>query len=130
MTSVVAFFLGVFFYVPVLVYVLLFSLAKGLTKDHKRSVKVGIYSTMPFAIGAVYFSILSIWNVSLLWLIGIGMATVGIFVVFYLWRRDPDLYWDKISTGFWRLNFMLLLCCHALLVIYGVSREIFLAIIL
>ncbi|MEW9501402.1 DUF3397 domain-containing protein [Jeotgalibacillus marinus] len=129
MTNVAVFFLGVFLCVPLLVYVILFSLIKGLIRNHKRSVKFAVYGTTPFAFGAVYFSILSIWNVSLLWLMLIGMAIMGISVVSYLWRQDADLHWSKIVAGFWGLNFVLFMCCHALLVTYGVSREVFLAIV-
>lgn len=113
---------------PLGVYVIVFAIAKWISKDHKRSVSIAVFFAAPCTIGAVYFTMLSIWDVSLLWLILILMAFIGVITSFFLWKRDQDMHWVRINKGFWRLNFVVFLIAHVLLMLYGLIEAVYVAI--
>ncbi|WP_245153859.1 DUF3397 domain-containing protein [Jeotgalibacillus proteolyticus] len=120
----IAFFMALFMVAPIVVYVLLFSFAKLMTKQHKRAVNTAIIGTTPFVIGAVYFLILSIWNIDLLWAIIITMALIGIIISFIIWKREDDLDWHKINRGFWRMNLLVFSLTHLGLIITGIVLSV------
>ncbi|TDL35131.1 DUF3397 domain-containing protein [Jeotgalibacillus sp. S-D1] len=130
MSEFIAFLLGIFMILPTGVYVILFTCTKLITKHHKNAVNVAVYGTTPFAIGSVYFLILTIWEISLLWAILIVMALVGIFLSFFLWKNDPDFYWHKIFKGYWRLNFVIFIFIHGVIVLYGLIQAVIYAVVI
>ncbi|KIL47618.1 DUF3397 domain-containing protein [Jeotgalibacillus campisalis] len=124
MTNAIAFVISIFIAMPILVYILLFSSAKWLTKNHRYAVNLAIYGATPFVIGSVYFLFLTIWNVSLLWLILIFMALIGIILAFYIWQKNDDFDWHKLYRGFWRMNFAFFLMIYSFLLAFGILYSV------
>ncbi|KIL44785.1 DUF3397 domain-containing protein [Jeotgalibacillus soli] len=129
MSTFLAYFLGVTVIAPFLVYIALFSFVKWVTGHHKSAVNFAVDGTTPFMIIAVYFLLLSIWEVSLLWVLLLVMCMVGITFSFYKWRREPDFEWRKVWKGFWRINFLLYTIGYVFLFLCGLTLEVFQAVI-
>ncbi|MDG5470193.1 DUF3397 domain-containing protein [Jeotgalibacillus sp. ET6] len=124
MTNAIAFVLSIFIIMPFLVYLLLFSITKWLTGNHKYAVNLAVYCSTPFVIGSVYFLMLAIWEQSFLWLILILMAFIGIYLAFYIWKNNDDFDWQKIYRGFWRMNFALFTLVYGILIVFGLLYSV------
>jgi len=128
-SGIIASIITILIIAPMSVYIILFSFCKWITKKHKWSIDLAVIGSMPFIISSVYFIFLSLWDVSLLWVIFIVMAISGIVISIILWKRDPDMEWNRIAKGFCRINFVVFHIVYAFTFFYGLIYEIFTAVI-
>ena len=123
-----AFFSGIiatFVTLPLLVYLLIFIGVKQMTGNHRLSVRTAIDTTAFFCMFSVHFLILSIWGISLLWLILLIAILVAMAVVVVHHRMKGDIKITGVWKGFCRLNGLVFIPAHCLLVAYGLVASMF-----
>ena len=110
---------------PLLVYLIIFIGVKQVTGNHRMSVRAGIDVTAFFCMFSVHFLVLSIWGISLLWLILLIAIIVAMAVVIVHHRMKGDIKIKGVWKGFCRLNGLIFIPVHCLLVVYGLAASMF-----
>lgn len=109
---------------PLFVYVLVFSIYKKGSKNHRQAIKVAMDSTTFFIILSVHFLIITIVGRSYFWvilLVLIGIAAL-VVLVHYKWKGEIDF--SLILKGFWRVTFLLFSMTTLVLWIVGIVRRL------
>ncbi|WP_166786817.1 DUF3397 domain-containing protein [Jeotgalibacillus salarius] len=120
-----AIFISVLLYAPYLIYLIVFIAIKKLSSRHRLAVSSGINITTPFLIGSVYFLILFIWDISMLWMISLIIASIGIMAAFYIRSKKDDFTFGHILKSTWRLSFLIFFMIHFTLVIAGTALAVY-----
>ncbi|MFS0643587.1 DUF3397 domain-containing protein [Siminovitchia sp. 179-K 8D1 HS] len=115
-SSAVAFFITI----PVLFYILLFTLVKQITKNHRLALNSAINATTFVLVISVHFIILTIWGRSFLGLIILAMLILAIIFTFYYWKTKEEIHYQKVFIGYWRLNFLMFTLLYIGFVLYGI----------
>ncbi|PLR77494.1 DUF3397 domain-containing protein [Bacillus sp. V3-13] len=124
MESVFSFLIATFVTVPLLGYILIFVIAKQLTKNHRSSVQLALDISTFLLIISVHFLIVTIWDKSFLWIILLGMIGIAIVFAFLHWKIKHEINLASLFKGFWRFNFLLFFSAYILLIIFGLIQRV------
>jgi predicted lysophospholipase L1 biosynthesis ABC-type transport system permease subunit len=119
MSTILSSILTVFFTLPVLGFLVVFTAVKLVTKNTRKSVHKALdYSTFLFVI-SVHFLIVTIWGKSFFWLIILIMIIIAMVFVLMHWRVKEEIVLKKVLKGFWRFSFILFFLAYISLTLYG-----------
>ncbi|PLR84109.1 DUF3397 domain-containing protein [Bacillus canaveralius] len=124
MESVFSFLIATFVTAPLLGYILVFVIAKQLTKNHRSSVQLAIDISTILLIISVHFLIVTIWDKSFLWIILLGMISIAIGFALLHWKIKHEINLASLFKGFWRFNFLLFFSAYILLIIFGLIQRV------
>ncbi|MDZ5711559.1 DUF3397 family protein [Jeotgalibacillus haloalkalitolerans] len=124
-----AILISILLYAPYLIYLIVFIAVKKISSRHRTAVSTGIHATNPFLIGSVYFLILSIWDLSVFWLLCLIIAATGILSAIYIRSKKDDFTFAHILKSTWRLSFLIFVILHISLVIAGTALAIYHSVI-
>lgn len=105
--------------IPILGYLLVFIIAKQITKKHKRSVHIALDTSTLLFILSVHYLILVIWNKSFFPYILLLIISIAIVFVIIHWKVKQEINILQVFRGFWRFNFLLFFTAYAVLFLYG-----------
>lgn len=111
---------GLFITIPFLFYILLFTIIKQITKNHRLALNSAINATTFVLIISVHLIILTIWDRSLLALIILVMLVLAIMFTFYHWKTKEEIHYRKVFIGFWRFNFLVFSLLYISLILFGI----------
>lgn len=110
--------------IPMLGYLLFFVIAKQITKNHQRAVRLSMdISTLLFIV-SVHYLILAIWGESLFWLLLLIMIALAVLVVIVHYQVKGEIVIHKVAKGFWRINFAFFCCAYFVLVLCGIVYRV------
>ena len=110
---------------PIISYVVFFIVAKQLTKNHRRAVRIAMDLSTVFFIFSVHYLIIAIWNKHLFWLVMLFILTIACSVVLVHYKVNQEINFEKVLKGFWRLNFVCFFCMYFLLFFVGIITRIY-----
>jgi len=112
--------ISIFILIPLLLFVLIFLLAKVARKDEKRSFKLAADGTTFFLIVSVYCLLETIFQKNFLLLI-LLVIILG-FLAFLSMFRKMKGYIDirRTLVGYWRFLFLSFLALYVLFMVYGI----------
>lgn len=110
--------------IPILVYILIFIVAKQLTKNHRKAVQLGLDISTLFFILSVHFLVLTIWERSFLSIIFIFMLICAIIFVIINWKVKGEIVFTRFFKGFWRFSFLVFFIAYIGLTIYGLFQSV------
>ncbi|MGG3562019.1 DUF3397 domain-containing protein [Neobacillus rhizosphaerae] len=119
MSSILSSVLTVLFTLPILGSILVFLFGKVITKNTRRSLHIALDYTTFLYIISVHFLIVTIWKISLFWLIILIMIVIAMIFVLLHWKVKEEIILKKVLKGFWRFNFMLFFLVYIALTFYG-----------
>ncbi|MBM7715570.1 DUF3397 domain-containing protein [Siminovitchia sp. FSL H7-0308] len=120
MTAIFSSAAGLFITIPFLFYILLFTIIKQITKNHRLALNSAINATTFVLIISVHLIILTIWDRSFLALIILVMLVLAIMFTFYHWKTKEEIHYRKVFIGFWRFNFLVFSLLYVSLILFGV----------
>jgi predicted lysophospholipase L1 biosynthesis ABC-type transport system permease subunit len=125
MSTIFSSVLTIFFAIPVLGTILVYSIIKLFLKTTKKAIQKALdYTTILYVI-SVHFLIVTIWGKSFFWLIILVMLVMAMVFVFVHWKVKEEIIVKRVWKGFWRFNFILFSFTYFFLTFYGlVSRAI------
>lgn len=119
MSSFLSSVLTVLFALPILSTVIVFLFGKAITKNSRKSVHMALdYSTI-FYIISVHFLIVTIWRISLFWLILVIMLVIAMIFVLVHWKVQEEIIITRVIKGFWRVNFIMFFLVYIALTFFG-----------
>jgi hypothetical protein len=125
MSTVFSSVLTIFFAVPVLGTILVYTVIKLLLKSTKKALHKALDYTTILYIISVHFLIVTLWEKSFFWLIILVMLLIAMVFVFVHWKVKEEIIVKRVWKGFWRFNFILFFFAYFVLTFYGlVSRAI------
>ncbi|RST60849.1 DUF3397 domain-containing protein [Siminovitchia terrae] len=111
---------ALFITVPLLFYIVVFTIVKQLTRNHKKALNAAIYLTTFILVISVHFLIMTIWESSYLFVIILFMLITAVFFTFLHWKtREEIIYW-KVFAGYLRLNFLMFSVFYISLLLFGI----------
>lgn len=128
MSTIVSSIFALFIFLPLLGYVLVFSVAKPLTGSHRRSVGLALDTTTFLLVISVHFLILTIWKISFLWVIILILLFLGMVSAVIQWKLNGEVIFGKVFKGFWRFTFLLFFTAYVGLILFGLVERAILAI--
>ncbi|MFD1705788.1 DUF3397 domain-containing protein [Siminovitchia sediminis] len=111
---------AIFITLPILFYVLIFTIVKQMTRNHRKALNAAIYSTTFILIFSVHFLVVTIWENSYLFVIILFMLITAVFFTILHWKTREEIIYKKVFAGYWRLNFLLFSFFYIGLIIFGV----------
>ncbi|WP_080846561.1 DUF3397 domain-containing protein [Cytobacillus gottheilii] len=124
MDAVLSGILATFVTLPILGYMIVFIVAKQLTKRHKFAVKAALDVSTFFLILSVHFLILAIWEQSYLWIIIVLLLLIAALFAIIHWRVKHEINFALFFRGFWRFNFLLFLTAYIVLMTIGLIKRV------
>ncbi|MCM3726051.1 DUF3397 domain-containing protein [Neobacillus cucumis] len=125
MSTIFSSVLTVFFAIPVIGTILVFTVIKITLKTTKKALHMALDYTTIFYIISVHFLIVTLWDKSFFWLIILVMIVIAMVFIFVHWKVKEEIIVKRIWKGFWRFNFILFFFTYFVLTFYGiVSRAI------
>lgn len=109
---------------PLLGYILIFVISKQITKKHRRAVHIALDGSTLLFIISVHYLIMTIWKISLLWVILLIIISVGVIVVLLHWKVKEEIDYQKVFRGFWRFNFLIFFSAYMVLIIIGIIQSV------
>ncbi|WHY83398.1 DUF3397 domain-containing protein [Siminovitchia fortis] len=111
---------ALFITLPLLFYILIFTVVKQLTKNHRKALNAAIYSTTFVLIVSVHFLIMTIWESSYLFIIILFMLVTAVFFTFLHWKTREEIIYRKVFAGYLRLNFLMFSVFYIGLLLFGI----------
>ncbi|RST75592.1 DUF3397 domain-containing protein [Siminovitchia acidinfaciens] len=111
---------AVFITLPILFYILIFTLVKQLTRNHRKALNAAIYMTTFVLIASVHFLIMTIWESSYLFIIILFMLVTAVFFTFLHWKTREEIIYRKVFAGYLRLNFLMFSFFYIGLLLFGI----------
>lgn len=111
---------ALFITIPVLFYLVLFTLVKQITKNHRLALNSAINATTFVLIISVHFILLTIWGRSFLAIIILVMLVLAIIFTFYHWKTKEEIHYRKVFIGYWRFNFLMFSLLYFSLILFGI----------
>lgn len=105
--------------IPILAVIIIYWVARFVTKNKKRAFHLSVDLSTIFFIIAVHFLIVVIWEKSFLWLLLILLLLIAMVFVFLQWKFNNEIVFRKVWKGFWRFTFLLFSFSYFLLLIFG-----------
>lgn len=109
---------------PILGYILIFVISKQITKKHRRAVHIALDGSTLLFIISVHYLIVTIWNISLLWVILLIIMLIGVIVALLHWKFKQEIDYQKVFRGFWRFNFLVFFSAYTVLLIIGIIQSV------
>lgn len=110
--------------VPILVIFTVYWISRIVTKNKKKSLHLSVDISTLFFIIAVHFSIMVIWEKSVLWIILLLLIFIASIFVFLQWKINNEIIFKKVWKGFWRFNFLLFSFSYFSLIIFGLIQRL------
>lgn len=120
MISIFSSLFAAFVTLPFLLYVLIFVSVKKVTKKHKKAVHVAIDSSTWLFVLSVHFLIVTIWQVSLFWLILVALLILAILATVLQWNMHGEVELKRVFKAFWRFTFLLFGTLYVTLLFLGI----------
>ncbi len=111
---------ALFITVPLLFYILVFTIVKQLTRNHKRALNAAIYLTTFVLVISVHFLIMAIWESSYLFVIILFMLVTAVFFTFLHWKTREEIIYGRVFAGYLRLNFLMFSFFYISLLLFGI----------
>lgn len=124
MSSILASFISLIVIIPMLGYLLVFSISKTVTNNHRQSVLLAVDCTTFLLIIAIHFLSKTIWERSFLPFIILLILIIAASYAIYYWRTRDDMEIVKILRGCWRANFLIFFVLYILLFFIGIIKSI------
>ncbi|WP_160720172.1 DUF3397 domain-containing protein [Bacillus sp. USDA818B3_A] len=125
MSTIFSSVLTIFFAIPILGTILVFTVIKITLKTTKKALHRALDYTTILYIISVHFLIITLWEKSFFWLIILVMLMIAMVFVFVHWKVKQEIIVKRVWKGYWRFNFILFFFAYFLLTLYGlVSRAI------
>jgi len=125
MSTIISSVLTIFFTIPVLGTILVFTIIKLSLKTTKKALHKALDYTTILYIISVHFLIVTLWDKSFFWLIILMMLVIAMMFVLVHWKVREEIDVKRVWKGFWRFNFILFFFAYFVLTFYGlVSRAI------
>ncbi|WP_026692132.1 DUF3397 domain-containing protein [Peribacillus kribbensis] len=124
MATIVSILAATLITVPLISYIISFTVLKQITKNHRRSVQTSADITVLFLVLSVHYLIKVIWGVSFTGFLCIVLLAVAaaVTVMNYKYRKEIDF--SRIFKGFLRMNFLFFFIAYVVLVLYGTIQRI------
>jgi hypothetical protein len=120
MTSLLSWLFATIVTVPLIGFLLVFSILR-LVVDHKRrAFHYSIDITTLLLILSVYFLGQVVFGISLLAPILIFTLVIGIIFIFLNWKVSEEINIRKVIKGVWRCNFLFFLLFYLVFILYGI----------
>ncbi|WP_349410403.1 DUF3397 domain-containing protein [Pseudalkalibacillus sp. SCS-8] len=116
--------LATFVTLPILAWVFVYWVAKGITRKKKTSFLLATDVTTFFLICSVLVIMYTIWSKSFIWPLIIFLITVIISITFVYWKQDKDVGIFRILKTSWRFNFLLFSSGYLFLCVYGLINRV------
>ncbi|WP_147531917.1 DUF3397 domain-containing protein [Bacillus marasmi] len=124
MSSLIANVIAAIITIPLLGYIVVFSISKRIMKNHRRAFHMAIDWSTVFLIFAVHHLIIVIWEQSFFWLLAILMIIVASIFVLLHWKMKNEILILPILKGFWRMNFLLFFVAYIFLITFGLIQRL------
>lgn len=111
---------ALFITLPILFYILVFTVIKQLTRNHRKALNAAIYLTTFILIISVHFLIMTIWETSYLFVIILFMLVTAVFFTFLHWKTREEIIYGKVFAGYLRLNFLMFSVFYIGLLLFGI----------
>ncbi len=111
---------ALFITVPLLFYILVFTIVKQLTRNHKKALNAAIYLTTFVLVISVHFLIMAIWESSYLFVIILFMLVTAVFFTLLHWKTREEIIYGKVFAGYLRLNFLMFSFFYISLLLFGI----------
>ncbi|MBD8003926.1 DUF3397 domain-containing protein [Bacillus norwichensis] len=111
---------ALFITVPLLFYILVFTIVKQLTRNHKKALNAAIYLTTFVLVISVHFLIMAIWESSYLFVIILFMLVTAVFFTFLHWKTREEIIYGRVFAGYLRLNFLMFSFFYISLLLFGI----------
>ncbi|WP_053366102.1 DUF3397 domain-containing protein [Bacillus sp. FJAT-27245] len=128
MSTILSSIFALFIFLPLLGYVLVFSICKLLTGSHRRSVGLALDATTFLLVVSVHFLIMTIWKISFLWLIFVVLMSIGMGTAVIQWKTKGEVVLGNVFKGFWRFTFLLFFAAYIGLILFGLVERAILAV--
>ncbi|TYR82627.1 DUF3397 domain-containing protein [Priestia megaterium] len=125
MGNIVAGIFATFVTLPIVGFFILYIVLGRVTKNKRKAVHVSTYVTTVFLIISAYYFTNEMFNQSFLWLIVLILIIVAMIVMTVHWKVKKDLEMKRIAKGFFRMNFILFLIGHVVLVVSQLIRQVY-----
>ncbi|WP_316568423.1 DUF3397 domain-containing protein [Neobacillus sp. YIM B06451] len=123
MSTILSSIFALFIFLPLLGYILIFSICKPLTGNHRLSVGLALDATTFLLVISVHFLIVTIWNISFLWLIFVILLSLGMASAIIQWKTKGEVVLRKVFKGFWRFTFLLFFAAYIGLILFGLVER-------
>ncbi|MBD3106833.1 DUF3397 domain-containing protein [Bacillus sp. AGMB 02131] len=110
---------------PIFGYLIIFIVTKQWTKSHRRAVQYGINGSVLLFVLSVHYMIQAIFGISLLWLVISVAILLSIAVVIVHLRYSGEIHYPKLLRGMVRLNAFVFVLFYFLLVVVGITKNLF-----
>jgi hypothetical protein len=110
--------------VPIIGYFVVFVITKQITKKHRKAVHIALDTTTLIFILSVHYLIITIWDLSLFWLILIIMILLAIFSLLLQYKLNEEVDLKKVFRGFWRFNFLFFFSAYIILLCVGIFLSV------
>jgi hypothetical protein len=124
MTSLFSWVIATIITVPLLGFILLFTLFRIVFEKKRKAFQYSVDISTFLLMFSVYYLGQVIFNVSFFSYIFIFILFIAIIFVFFQWKVNEEIHVRKIMKGVWRCNFLFFLLFHIGLTIYGITKRI------
>ncbi|QPC46247.1 DUF3397 family protein [Mangrovibacillus cuniculi] len=124
MENIVIFILFLFIIAPLFVYIIVFTIAKQLTKKHKKSVTLALDMTTVFLVVGVTVLFSSIFQYPLIWWSMLLFLLLVVILAVHQRLTKIDIIYPVILKRVWRIHFLVYAIAHFLLIITGIVFSI------
>lgn len=124
MAEVLANIIAAFVTIPLFGFIVVYFIAKKMTKNNRRAVHLAIDWSTVLLILSVHHLILVIWHKSFLWFLLLIMILVALIFVFIHYKTKSEIEYKAIFKGFWRMNFLLFFSAHIFFAMLGLIQRI------
>jgi hypothetical protein len=124
MTSLLAWIFATIITVPLLGFILVFSILRLVVDQKRRAFHYSIDITTLLLIISVYFLGQVVFGISLLAHILIFTLAMGIIFVFINWKVNEEVKIRKVIKGVWRCNFLFFIIFNLVFIVYGIVERV------
>ncbi|MFZ3588027.1 DUF3397 domain-containing protein [Bacillus sp. DJP31] len=109
--------------VPLLGFLLLFTVFRFILEKKRKAFQLSVDLTTILLMYSVYYLGQVIFNISFLSYILIFVLIIAIIFLFLQWKVNEEVHFLKVLKGVWRCNFLFFLVFHFALTIYGLTER-------
>lgn len=110
---------------PVFALIVIYFIARAVTRNNKKSFHLAIDASTLFFILAVHFILIIIWETSFLSLILTVLLVIATIMILTHYKLKEEIHFKRVFKGFWRLNFLLFFFAYFCLVTFGIIKRVF-----
>ncbi|WP_456275594.1 DUF3397 domain-containing protein [Bacillus sp. AK128] len=124
MTSLLAWIFATIITLPLLGFLLAFTVLKKFVIHKRRAIHYSIDITTFLLMISVYYLGQVVFGISLLAHILIFILIMTIIFIFLNWKLNDEIQMPKVIKGVWRSLFLCFLVLNVVLVVYGIIERI------